>query len=90
VFVADYLPTTNKHIDDDFQYGMDNGTLFLVNHGEQKQHGIYQWRFTREAGGLSIQKNAALATNMAISAYLKSYGVSYDLSWIAGDPLRNF
>jgi hypothetical protein len=69
---------------------MDNGTLFLVIHGDQKAHGIYQWRFTQAAGGLSISKNIAIETNNAISAALKTKGLNIDLSWIAGDPLRNF
>ena len=91
VFVADYWGTDDKTINQDFfQYGMENGVLFLVNHGEQMGHGIYQWRFTQAAGELSVPMNVAIATNSAISNFLKSKGVPVDLSWIAADPLRNF
>lgn len=63
VFVADYWGTEDKTIHQDFfQYGMEKGVLFLVNHGEQKGHGIYQWRFNQAAGELSVQKNVAIAT----------------------------
>lgn len=89
-FIADYWPVADTKVDGNTQYGMDNGVLFLVIHGEQKDHGIYQWRFTQAAGGLTISKNVAIATGNAISKALQSQGLPIDLSWIAGDPLRNF
>lgn len=89
-FVADYLPTSNTKIDENTQFGMDNGVMFLVIHKEQKAHGIYQWRFTQASGGLSIQKNAGLATANAISGFLKAKGLPFDLSCLVGDPLRDF
>jgi len=64
--------------------------MFLVKHREQKKHGIYQWRFTNAAGGLAFTKNAAVLANFAFRSYLRSKGLPPDLSWIAGDPLRNF
>jgi hypothetical protein len=64
--------------------------MFLVKHGEQKKHGIYQWRFTRAAGGLALTKSIAAIGNDVFSAYLRQKGLPVDLSWMAGDPLRNF
>jgi hypothetical protein len=91
VFVASYYPFEETiTIDHNVQYGVDNGTMFLVKHGEQKNHKIYQWRFTKAAGGLSLTKNAAILANDKFSSFMKAKGLPVDLSWIAGDPLRDF
>lgn len=92
VFVANYYNFENTIIiDENVQYGVEGGVMFLVKHGEdQRGHGIYQWRFANAAGGLSISQNAAIAGNAAFSAFMQTKGVPIDLSWIAGDPLRNF
>ena len=63
-------------IDSRLQYGVQEGVLFFVYH--DKEQTIYQHRFRTN----SLQKLAYGANE-----YLKTMGV--DLSWVAGDYLRN-
>lgn len=80
-------------INNEFQFGVDGEVFFLVNHDkEHRGHGIYQWRFFKEAGGLSALKNVGEGILGAIGKAGGEYlGIgAVDLSWIAGDPLRDF
>ena len=63
--------------DSKLQYGMNNGVFFLVLH--DKSQTPYQHRFIQN----DIQKMFSAA-----NSWVKKTG--YDLSWIAGDYLRNF
>ena len=73
-------------ISKDWQYGLENGMIFFVIHGnERKKHGIYQWRFMKAAGEIGLKKDIFIYTYGAIKENLK-----VDLSWIAGDALRDF
>ena len=70
----------NCKIDGRLQYGMNDGVFFLVFH--DKSQTPYQRRF--------IQSHMQKQLDMA-NAWLKAYtGGKTDLSWIAGEYLRNF
>lgn len=80
-------------IDKEFQFGVDGEIFFLVNHDStRRSHGIYQWRFFKEAGGLSTLKSFGIEGIQALGGIIGSkIGVSgLNLDFIAGDPLRDF
>ena len=82
---ADYTIKSNLTVDSSLQYGMQEGVVFYVYHN--KSQTPYQHRFRTT----TLQKFAyAMNALVNIAAKIRTRGkANVDLSWIAGDYLRD-
>lgn len=94
VFVLDaFKHPESITINHDIQFGVDGQDFFIVSQdAARRKHGIYQWRFTQAAGGLKGLKSLGVAAEGIFGKIIGSEAGTgpIDLSWIAGDPLRDF